>query len=426
MENISIKAATLIGSEIIKLGNEINQKIKEGNAIYNLTIGDFNPQLFSIPETLQQYIIDAYIAKQTNYPPADGIPELKAAIIKFISKYEHLNFADDEVMVAGGGRPLIHAIYKTIVDPNDKVIYPVPSWNNNHYCHLSDAQKIEVPTLPENGFMPSAAELAPHLSEAVLLALCSPLNPTGTTFKKDQLMEICDLVLVENKRRIGLRKPLYVLYDQIYWMLLADGIEHYNPISLRPEMKPYTIFVDGISKSLAATGIRVGWGLGPAEVIGKMKSILGHIGAWAPKPEQVATAKFLANEHALNDFLTELKTKINIRFDALYEGIEKLRDKGFPVQIIKPEGAIYLSVQFALLGKKTADGFEIKTTAEITNFLLNRAQLAIVPFTAFGCENGTDWFRISIGTLKEEEIPELLNKLEGALAELSQAKVALV
>jgi aspartate aminotransferase len=87
-------------------------------------------------------------------------------------------------MIAGGGRPLIYAIYQTIVDPGDKVIYPLPSWNNNHYCHLSDAQRIEVNTKAEDGFMPTAAELAPHLSEAVLLALCSPLNPTGTTLGK--------------------------------------------------------------------------------------------------------------------------------------------------------------------------------------------------------------------------------------------------
>lgn len=418
MQNVSVKAATLIGSEIIKLGSEISQKIKEGHQIYNLTIGDFNPEIFPIPEALQQYIIEAYTARQTNYPAAEGMPELKQSIIQFISKYEHLDFADNEVLVAGGGRPIIHAIYKTIVDPGEKVIYPVPSWNNNHYCHLSDAQKVEIATKAEDGFMPTAEELAPHLSDAVLLALCSPLNPTGTTFKKEQLTAICDLVLTENKRRAGIQKPLYVLYDQIYWMLRADGIEHFNPVSLRPEMKPYTIFVDGISKSLCATGVRVGWGLGPAEIIAKMKAILSHIGAWAPRPEQIATAKFLANEHALTEFLKELKAKIVIRFDGMYNGFQKLKTKGYPVEIIKPEGAIYLTVQFAIKGKTTADGLLIESTQDITKFILNRAQLAIVPFTAFGCDTNTDWYRISIGTLREVDIPELLVKLENALAEL--------
>ncbi|MFA9214262.1 MAG: pyridoxal phosphate-dependent aminotransferase [Candidatus Methylacidiphilales bacterium] len=415
MQNVSNKAANLIGSEIIKLGNEINQKIKEGQQIYNLTIGDFNPKVFNIPSVLKEYIIEAYRNDETNYPPADGIFELKKAIQNFISKFEHIDFADDEIMVAGGGRPLIYAIYQTIIDKNDKVVYPVPSWNNNHYCHLSEAQKDEIETKAENGFMPTPEEIAPHLNDAVLLALCSPLNPTGTTFKEDQLAQICDLVLAENKKREGIKKPLYVLYDQIYWMLRTNGIEHYNPITLRPEMKKYTIFVDGISKSLAATGVRVGWSLGPAEIIGKMKSILGHVGAWAPKAEQVATAKFLNNEADLQLFLAELKQKIDIRFSGLYNGFNDLKAKGFPVQIIAPEGAIYLTAKFALLGKTLPNGNVIKTTEDITSFLLNYAQLAVVPFTAFGCPSGTDWYRISIGTLKENEIPDLLTKLENAL-----------
>ncbi len=418
MHNISVKAANLIGSEIIKLGAEINQKIKEGNHIYNLTIGDFNPKYFSIPNELKQYIVDAYENNETNYPPADGVLDLKKAIQHFIFKYENIQFADDELMVAGGGRPLIHAIYSTILDPNDKVLYPVPSWNNNHYCHLNDAIKVEVQTKAENGFMPTADELKPHIQEVVLLALCSPLNPTGTTFKKEQLTEICDLVLAENLKRAGNQKPLYVLFDQIYWMLRTDGIEHFNPVSLRPEMKKYTIFVDGISKSLAATGVRVGWGLGPAEIISRMKSIIGHIGAWAPRAEQIATAKFLENDQAINQYLGELKQKIDLRFNALYNGFETLKAKGFPVQIIAPEGAIYLTAQFALIGKKQLDGKTIETTADISSFLINRAQLALVPFTAFGCPSGTDWYRISVGTLNENEIPDLLLKLENALNEL--------
>lgn len=418
MQNISTKAATLIGSEIIKLGAEINQKIKEGNHIYNLTIGDFNPKYFSIPDALKQYIIDAYLNNETNYPPADGVMDLKKAIQNFILKYENISFSDDELMVASGGRPLIHAIYKTILNPNDKVLYPVPSWNNNHYCHLSDAIKVEVQTKAENGFMPTADELKPYIHDAVLLALCSPLNPTGTTFKKEQLTEICDLVLAENLKRTGKQKPLYILFDQIYWMLRTDGIEHFNPVSLRPEMKKYTIFVDGISKSLAATGVRVGWGLGPVEIISKMKSIIGHIGAWAPRAEQIATAKFLDNDDAINQYLVELKQKIDIRFDGLFKGFEALKAKGFPVQIIAPEGAIYLTAQFALIGKKLPDGNIIQTTSDISSFLINHAQLALVPFTAFGCPNGTDWYRISVGTLNEKDIPDLLLKLENALSKL--------
>ena len=418
MNEVSIKAKTLQGSEIIKLGGEINQKIKAGEHIYNLTIGDFNPKIFPIPALLKQYIVDAYQNDETNYPPADGIAELKVAILNLIRNLEGIDYGMDEVMVAGGGRPLIYAIYQTLLDPNDKVLYPVPSWNNNHYCHLSDAQKIEIETTPEHGFMPTAAELAPYIKDATILALCSPLNPTGTTFTEKALREICELVLDENAKRAGNKKPLYVIYDQIYWMLTADGITHHNPVSLFPEMKPYTIFVDGISKSLSATGVRVGWSMGPASVIARMKSILGHVGAWAPKAEQVATAKFLANQEALLTYLTELRTKINTRFNGLYQGIKALQAKGFPVDIIAPEGAIYVTAQFALQGKTTQAGQTITTTEDITAYLLNEAKIAVVPFTAFGCATGTNWYRISVGTLAESDITEVLNNLEQALAKL--------
>jgi aspartate aminotransferase len=266
--------------------------------------------------------------------------------------------------------------------------------------------------------MPTAEDLAPYLGEVVLLALCSPLNPTGTTFKASELKKICDLIVAENKRREGNKKPLYLLFDQIYWTLLAQGSEHVNPIALNPEMKPYTLFVDGISKSLSATGVRVGWGMGPAHVINKMKGLIGHIGAWAPRAEQVATAKFLLDEDALQEFLGSLNSKINARFSQIYDGFSKLKEAGFPVDIIKPEGAIYLSVRFNILGKRKANGDEIKSTADITQFLIDEAQLAIVPFTAFGCEQGTDWFRISIGTLPLESIPDLLALLRNALTKL--------
>jgi aspartate aminotransferase len=418
---VSHKAEQLIGSEIIKLAGEVNQKIKEGQTIYNLTIGDFDPLLFSIPSELKEYIIDAYTQNQTNYPPADGMLELRTAIANFIQSQQGLQYSVDEYLVAGGGRPLIYAIYQTLLNKDDKVIYPVPSWNNNHYCHLSDAQKIEIETLPQNGFLPTAEELEPLIKDATILALCSPLNPTGTMFRKEQLLPICELVIAENeKRKAHNQKPLYVLYDQIYWMLTMIGINHVDPVNLLPAMKEYTIFVDGISKSLAATGVRVGWSFGPAYVISKMKAILGHIGAWAPKAEQVAVGKFLQNTEALNQFITELKHKLTVRFEGIYNGIEALKQKGYPVNIIAPEGAIYLTAQFALKGYSQPDGKKIESTEDITAFLLNHAQLAIVPFTAFGVAKGTDWYRLSVGTIKDTDVPQLIAKLESALQTLKK------
>jgi aspartate aminotransferase len=213
-------------------------------------------------------------------------------------------------LVAAGGRPLIYALYRAIVDKCDKVAYAVPSWNNNHYTHFVEAEHRIVEALPENNFMPTAADLQPLIKGASLLSLCSPQNPTGTTFTKSELEAICDMVLEENKSRTANEKKLYVMYDQMYWHLTYGEIRHYNPVSLRPEMREYTIFIDAISKVFAATGVRVGWTFGPANIIDKMKSIMGHLGAWSPMAEQKATAKFLYNTKAIDQYLLHFKSEV--------------------------------------------------------------------------------------------------------------------
>ncbi|MBK5284352.1 MAG: aminotransferase class I/II-fold pyridoxal phosphate-dependent enzyme, partial [Bacteroidia bacterium] len=210
-------AETLIGSEIIKIAAEVNDKIKKGQKIYNFTIGDFDPKIFPIPAELEAEIVAAYHDKQTNYPAANGIIELRKAVAAFLQKHEALTYTPDEILISAGARPLIYATYTTLLDAGDTVLFPLPSWNNNHYCHMAGATPVYIETSPEKFFMPSADDFAPNIKDATLIALCSPLNPTGTVFTRSQLESICDLVLEENKRREGNRKPLYVMYDQIYW-----------------------------------------------------------------------------------------------------------------------------------------------------------------------------------------------------------------
>ena len=275
--NVSKLAENIIGSEIIKLAGEVNEKIKKGEKIYNFTIGDFDPKEFPIPTELKQYILEAYTNDQTNYPAADGMLELRKAVSNLLELRAGLLYKEDEILIAGGARPVIYSIFRVLVDPNDFVLFATPSWNNNHYTYLNGAKAIAIETSPEQNFMPCAADIKPHVSYLNLITLCSPQNPTGTVFTKEGLEEICDLILEENKKRKGIKKPLYLMYDQIYWALLYEGINHYDPVSLRPEMKDYTVFVDGISKSLSATGVRVGWSMGPKLIIDKMKAANLHI-----------------------------------------------------------------------------------------------------------------------------------------------------
>ena len=416
---VSKLAENIIGSEIIKLAAEVNEKIKKGEKIYNLTIGDFNPKIFPIPAELKQAIVDAYNDDQTNYPAADGMLELRQAVSKLLKNYGNLDYKPDEIVVAGGARPVIYAIFRALVDAGDTVVFPVPSWNNNHYTYLNHAKQVLIETSPETNFMPTAEDIKPHIGSAHLIALCSPLNPTGTTFRKKELEDICDLILAENNiRNAKGQKPVYLMYDQIYWALTHGNTKHYDPVTLRPEMKNYTVFVDGISKSLAATGVRVGWAMGPKKIIEKIKLILTHVGAWAPKAEQMATAGYLNNTENYDRFLTDIKTKLNDRLVGFYEGFQALKAEGFKVDAIAPEAAIYLTVQFSLHGKKTADGTELKTTQDITKYILDEAKVALVPFYAFGASSDSSWYRLSVGTCKLEDVTVAIENLRVALKKL--------
>jgi aspartate aminotransferase len=416
---VSKLAENIIGSEIIKLAGEVNEKIKQGEKIYNLTIGDFNPNEFPIPTELKQFIIDEYNANQTNYPAADGMLELRTAVSNLLKQRGGLDYKADEILIAGGARPIIYSIFKALVDPNDTVIFAVPSWNNNHYTYLNGATAVVIEATPEQNFMPSAADIKPHISKANFVALCSPQNPTGTVFTKEGLEEICDLILEENKKRDASQKPVYLMYDQIYWALTFGDVKHYNPVILRPEMRDYTIFVDGVSKSLAATGVRVGWSMGPKFIIDKMKAILTHVGAWAPKAEQLATANYLTDLKSYDTFIDLQKEKINARLTGFYNGFQALKAAGFKVDAITPQAAIYLTVQFNLHGQKTANGTVLATTKDITKYLLDEAKLAIVPFSAFGASADSSWYRLSVGTCKLEDVDGAIANLKSALSKLS-------
>jgi aspartate aminotransferase len=409
----------LIGSEIVRLGADIKAKINSGEKIYNFTIGDFDSSIFPIPKKLENEIVDAYRNKFTTYPPADGILALRESVSAFIKEREGLDFNTNEILIAAGGRPLIYTLYRALVDKDDKVIYAVPSWNNNHYVHFVEGRHEVIEATRENNFMPSAEDIKPHIKDAVLIALCSPLNPTGTVFKKEELEKICDMVLEENSRRTEEEKKLYVMYDQMYWMLTFGETVHYNPVSLRPGMKDYTIFIDGISKAFAATGVRVGWALGPEHVLAKMKAINSHIGAWSPMAEQNATAKFLLQNNAIDEYLSNYKKELQERLQLIYEGFQQLRSEGFSVDACAPQAAIYLTIQINLVSKTTNNGNLLSTQSDVTSYILNEAKLAVVPFYAFGAPKDSAWYRLSVGTCKKEEIPEMLEKLRSALSKLS-------
>jgi aspartate aminotransferase len=408
--SLSTLAQGLVGSEVLKIASEVRALTASGRAVANLTVGDFSPTEFRIPRLLESLIAQNLAAGQTNYPPSDGTLELRKAVVDLMREEFGLTYPLESTLIAGGSRPIIYAAYATVVDRGDKVIYPTPSWNNNHYTYLTGGVPVELVVGAETNFMPTADMIRPHVRDARLIAVCTPLNPTGTVMAKSEVEAIASLVVEENDRRADAgERPLFLLWDQVYWLLtFGEENRHWTPPQLVPECAAYTIFVDGISKAFAATGLRVGWTVAPPAVAARMRDIIGHVGAWAPKPEQLAVAAFLRQKDEITAFHDAMIRELRLRLDALYEGFRAMQDDGLPVHAIAPQGAIYLSVQFDLVHR-------FGSNEAIRKFLLEEAGFAVVPFQAFGLKREDGWFRLSAGAVSLRDIEDGLARVRAAL-----------
>ena len=340
---------------------------------------------------------------------------LREAVVGFVAREHGFRYPVDGVLVASGARPLLYAAFRATVDPGDVVLYSVPSWNNNHYAHLSGARAVELTVHETSNFFPTAAQIHPHLATARLLLINSPLNPTGTVISRDALAEIAALVVGENiRRQASGRRALFLVFDQVYGMLTFHGAVHTTPVELAPEIAPYTILLDAISKSFAATGLRVGWGLMPPALRRRSADLIGHVGAWAPRAEQIATAALLRSPEVYRPWQAAMKEKLKRRLDLLFDGLMEMKGRGLPVDAIEPQGAIYLSARLPLVGRSWK-GEPIRTNEQIRRILLDEAGFAAVPFQAFGLKEETGWFRLSVGAVSPEDIARVLPRLEAVL-----------
>jgi aspartate aminotransferase len=405
MEKLSHVGNNIVGSEIIKISQQIKE-ISKTKKVQNLTIGDFDSNINPIPEKLKDYIIDSYNENLTNYPLSAGQLNLRQSVSEYLKKRQGIDYNENEILVGGGVRPLIYTVYKALVNNGEGVIYPVPSWNNNHYSFLHGAVKQEIECRPENSFFPTASDIDVKINDKTsLICICSPQNPTGRVINPEVLKSICELVVNENRVResqVGSR-PLYLFFDQIYSDLTVEG-SFIHPLTLCPEIRNYLICVDGISKSLCATGIRVGWMFGPQDIIGKMTEVFSHIGAWAPKPEQNAVARYLNDYEDMVEFVNSKTKQYSDISNKICDKIQELKDKGFRIDYQRPEGGIYISIYLG-------ESLSFPNIESYTKFLINRCGIGLVPFEYFGSQLNRGWFRMSIGGVDPNNIEEILNSL---------------
>ena len=394
------------GSRILSIAGEVRAMLARGEEVGNFTVGDFKPEQFNIPALLADRIQAEIAAGNTNYPPADGVPELKQAVADLYKSELGIDYGPESVCVGSGARPPIYASWNLFVEPGDKTVSFLPMWNVGYYAHLFQSDHRFVATAAENNFFPTVDQVRESIRGARLLMINSPLNPTGTAISKEVLTGIAQALVEENR---GRDRPCMWVYDQVYWMLTFGETEHFNPVALVPECAPYVVQVDAISKCFAATGLRVGWGVLPPYLQVKMKALIGHMGSWAPRPEQLATAWFLSDSGRVRETMAQMRSEVAARLDRLYDGIVQMRDAGLPVDAIAPQGAIYLSFKVDLVGR----GFE--DNEAIRRHLLHEAGIAVVPFQAFDLPDESGWFRMSVGAVGLSDIDGALERLQAAV-----------
>jgi aspartate aminotransferase len=410
MVKLSHAGNNIVGSEIIKISQHIKQ-VQKTKRVLNLTMGDFDPYVNPIPETLKEEIINAYSIDLTNYPLSSGELSLRQSVSSYFKYRRGIKYNENEILVGCGVRPLIYTVFKAIVDEGDVVVYPVPSWNNNHYSFLHNAGLEPIECTPENAFFPTVEDIELRIHYTRLVCLCSPQNPTGRIIDKQVLKGICDVIVNENKRRGSYEKPCYLFFDQIYSDLVGNEFTH--PLDVCPEIREYLICADGISKSLCATGVRVGWLMGPQNIIGKMTEIFSHIGAWAAKPEQNAVAFYLNNREDIGEFIQQKQQQYDFISSRIISLFNSMKTEGYNVDCQNSDGGIYISVYLGYVNN-------FITTEDYINFLIEKCGLGIVPFEYFGSKENKGWFRISIGSIDSNNIHNVLEIIHNAIIKSSK------
>ena len=274
-------------SRILSIAASVRAMIADGEAVAPFTVGDFSPSQFEIPRHLTEAIVESVLEGETNYPPAAGLPELRDSLSNWMSVRYGVDVGSEGIIVGSGARPVLYASFRLFLEPGDGLAHGVPAWNNHYYVHLNGAVDIPITGTPESRFLPTAADIQSRIEDIRVLILNSPLNPTGTCFTRSELKDICDVVMAENERRqISGRKPVILVYDQVYSTMTADGIDHVHPVEVCPDIFDYTITLDAISKSLTGTGLRLGWMAIPPSMAPPVVALIGHMGAWPARPIQ--------------------------------------------------------------------------------------------------------------------------------------------
>jgi aspartate aminotransferase len=377
----------MVAAKAIKLKSD-------GVDIIDLSVGE--PDFYT-PDNIKKSAKAAIDKNITRYTLNQGTYDLRNAISKKLKRENNLDFNVNEIIVSNGAKQSIYNSIIAVVNPGDEVIIPAPYWvSYPSMVQLAGGKVIVIDTDESTGFKVTANQLSKAVTEKTkMLILCNPSNPTGTVYYKKDLEALADIVKHNN---------FYVLADEIYEKLIYDNSEFISFASLGTEIKQKTILVNGISKSYAMTGWRIGYSAASEDIALAINKIQSHTTSSASSISQYAAIEAISGPQLI---ITEMITEYKKRRDYFYSELTSISG----ITCHKPEGAFYLFPNISHYLNVKSSEIKLTNSLDFSMYLLNEAHVAVVPGSAFGKEG---YLRLSYST-NMENLKEAVSRIKSAL-----------
>ena len=395
--NLSKKANSISPSITLEITGKANELKAQGVNVMSFAAGEPD---FNTPKNIIEAAIKAMDDGYTKYTKTSGIVELRKAICKKLHQENNLNYSEEQIVVSTGAKQCLANTFLAILNKGDEVILQNPCWvSYTELIKLADGVPVIVNCDENDGYKLSAKNIEKAVtSKTKAILLNSPHNPTGIVYNKNELEEIAQIAKKYN---------LIIISDEIYEKLIYDGEEHVSIASLSEDAYERAIVINGLSKTYAMTGWRVGYTASSAKLAKIMSSVQSHMTSNVCSISQYAALEALTGPQ---DSINMMKNAFEERRNFMMKKLEEIDEVSF----IKPQGAFYIMVNITYFIGKSINGVKINNSIEFAKMLLEEEKVAVIPGAAFGLEN---FIRLSYAT-SMEVIEEGLDRIKSFLGKL--------
>jgi len=398
--HLSNRVNSLSESATLAMTRRSRELKESGIDVINLSIGEPD---FNTPACIKEAAIDAIHNNITHYPPVAGYKALKEAISRKFKKENNLDYSEDQIVVSGGAKQSITNTILCLINPGDEVLIPEPYWvSYPEMVKLAEGKSVYIPSTIENDFKIDPVELEKKITDrSKVFLFSSPCNPSGTIYTKDELEAIAKV--------LAKKEDLYIISDEIYEQINFTG--KHESIGQFDFIKDRVITVNGVSKGFAMTGWRIGYIGAPKIIAQACNTLQGQYTSATSSISQMAALKALQSDPHTMDEVQEMKQAFLERRNMVLKRLQKI--KGIKANI--PGGAFYIFPDMSSYYGKSNGKATINDGMDLCLYLLDKAQVALVPGSAFG---SPEYIRISYAT-SMENLNTALDRIEKALYDLS-------